>query len=265
MWPAFAFIFIAIGAVIGALVLTGAGAAPKAAFSLTTSPTTRSVQTGETVTYTVTVTGRGGFDDVVRLNAPDLAPGLTALMAPSSVHPTKRSATASATLTVHALATTARGNHQIHVRASGGQVQLASEVTLTVIDSLQNPPPGATTDHGARFTISGTPSGSLRPGATLPVDLLITNPNLSDLRVTSLSVAISGTGLSACGVSNFAITPYRGNYPLIVPAKQSRTLQSLGVTPAKYPHITLVNLTTNQDACKGATVTLSYSGTGSGD
>ena len=51
---------------------------------------------------------------------------------------------------------------------------------------------------------------------------------------------------------------------LLVPAtiakNSTRSLQQLGIAPSSWPTVTMPNLATNQDACKGATFTLGYTG-----
>jgi hypothetical protein len=41
-------------------------------------------------------------------------------------------------------------------------------------------------------------------------------------------------------------------------------LSQLGVSPANMPKVQMLDLPRNQDACKSATVSLSYSGSGTG-
>jgi hypothetical protein len=163
-------------------------------------------------------------------------------------------------MTVRTATHTQPGNYRIEVTGRGGGSEAAIKVTLVVGDDR-----GSEVSHdGVRFRISGAPSGALHPGTDLPVNLVLTNPANRPLKVTRLAVDIAGTGLTGCSTSNFAVTQYTGDYPLIVPGLQSRSLQSLAVPIARYPRITLLNLAVNQDACKGATITLNYTGTGSG-
>ena len=53
---------------------------------------------------------------------------------------------------------------------------------------------------------------------------------------------------------------YSGTFPLTVPASSTRSLAQLGVQPAFWPQVSIINRPTDQDGCQGATVTLAYSG-----
>jgi len=65
-------------------------------------------------------------------------------------------------------------------------------------------------------------------------------------------------------VADYAVTQYSGPYPLAVPAHGNATLSSLGVASGKFPQVQMIDTATNQDGCKGATLTLAYSGSGQG-
>ena len=112
------------------------------------------------------------------------------------------------------------------------------------------------------FSLSGTADGALRPGgAASPVDLLVTNPNNRPLRVTNFGVAVTGTSRAACAATDFAVRQYAGSYPLTVAAKASGVhLTSLGVPASALPTVTMLDGARNQDACKGVTVHLAYTG-----
>jgi hypothetical protein len=49
-----------------------------------------------------------------------------------------------------------------------------------------------------------------------------------------------------------------------VPASSTRTLAELGVPAAQWPQISIIDLPTNQDGCRTASVTLAYAGTATG-
>ena len=117
---------------------------------------------------------------------------------------------------------------------------------------------------GRAFSVSGTLDGSLFIGTTGRIDLTITAPRGGNLRVTNLSVTVTGTSNPRCTTGNFAVTQYSGHYPLAVPGGSTRTLQQLGVARSAWPAVTLRDLPVNQDACKNVAVTLAYAGTGQG-
>ncbi|MFF0343960.1 hypothetical protein [Kribbella sp. NPDC004875] len=120
---------------------------------------------------------------------------------------------------------------------------------------------------GRAFAISGNLTGQLAPGVTRPLDLTLTNPNKKPISVTNLTVALSSVTRTPyavahnlpCGVSDYRITQYAGTYPLTVPANGS-----IAVSGFSAPQVAMLDTAVNQDGCKGATVTLAYSGAGQG-
>ena len=109
--------------------------------------------------------------------------------------------------------------------------------------------------------ISGDAAQLLSPGTGVPLDLTLSNPYKFAIRVLDLSVAASGPG-GCTGGDNLTTSALSFGGPLVIPANSSRTLSALGVPPAQRPQVLLRNLDTNQDACKNAKFTLTYSGTG---
>lgn len=144
-----------------------------------------------------------------------------------------------------------------------------------------NPTPGATsgtgvgtgngTGHGEDgsdlFSIAGSVSGVLEPGATAPINLTLTNPNDRPIRITSLSIAIASitapraNSTLPCTSADFQVAQPLGAASLVVPAHSSRTLAALGLTNSQLPSLGMLNTADNQDGCKGATLALSYGGT----
>ena len=116
---------------------------------------------------------------------------------------------------------------------------------------------GGTT--GADFTIVGGVSG-FQPGLAKPIKLTLTNPNGDQIFVTHLTVAISAesTPPGCSSASNIQITQSDasdGN-PIAVPGNGSVTLASA----PRAPQIELLDQPWNQDACKNAGFTLTFSG-----
>lgn len=107
-------------------------AMPRAAnFTVTASPSSRSVTRGGTTTFTVTLTPSGGFSGTVSLssNVNPKAKGMTFTFNPQSV---SVSATTSSTLTVRTNKTTPRGTYSITITASGGGLTRTTTVTVVV-------------------------------------------------------------------------------------------------------------------------------------
>ncbi|HZV76032.1 MAG TPA: hypothetical protein VFF79_20160 [Conexibacter sp.] len=145
------------------------------------------------------------------------------------------------------------GTHRFDVRAldAAGNRSGVTEATWRV----------AASTTGLPFTISGGYGGLLYPGKTGTLALRISNPNGSAIVVTSLTVTVQpGSSNAGCdGPANLGVAQSNVSAanPLTVPANGSVTLPSGGVSA---PSVTMLNLPTNQDACKGAVYTFAYSG-----
>jgi hypothetical protein len=131
------------------------------------------------------------------------------------------------------------------------------------------------------FAISGSLRGSLRPGRSQWVDLALDNRTRAALWITDLRVGLDvDSDHRAAGCSperDFSIEQLPANaFPIVLPARrpfgpgwpasllwsatQRWSLGALGVTG--LPAIAMQDLPqTNQDACKGATLRLSFTGT----
>jgi parallel beta-helix repeat protein len=96
-------------------------------FALAASPASRSVTVGGSTTYSVTVTGAGGFGGSVGLGASGLPAGATASFSPTSV-----AGSGSSTLTIAVGATTLPGTYKVTVNGASGSLSHAITVTLVV-------------------------------------------------------------------------------------------------------------------------------------
>jgi hypothetical protein len=107
------------------------------------------------------------------------------------------------------------------------------------------------------FTISGNAPSLLYPGAAaLAIPVKLTNPNSVPIFVTSLTVSFVAP--SGCSSAWFQIAQSTiSTTGVQVPANGSVTLPAPGATA---PTIQMVDSHTLQDACKGANLTLSYTG-----
>ena len=112
-------------------------------------------------------------------------------------------------------------------------------------------------------TAAGSPLRVLSPGATTAVNLTLTNPNPQILTVTNLTVLVSSTSAgAACAPDNFQVTQFT-QYPLTLPSNGSITLSTV-VGSTNLPLLRMLDLPRNQDACKGVSITLAYSGSAQG-
>jgi hypothetical protein len=108
------------------------------------------------------------------------------------------------------------------------------------------------------FTISGDLAIQLSPGRAAPLDLSFDNPNNKQIEISEVVASIAGTTAPGCAASNFEVGQYSGSYPIPAPPGTS-SLSAAVADSTKWPQVRMRNLPTNQDACKGATITLSYS------
>jgi subtilisin family serine protease len=121
-----------------ALTVTGTGGGHQATanasltlappdFSVSASPSSRTLNPGQTATYAVDVGSLGGFARTVGLTVTGAPAGTTASLSPSSV-----AAPGTSTLTVTTSAATPQGTHTLTITGSSGGVQHAVSVTLIV-------------------------------------------------------------------------------------------------------------------------------------
>jgi hypothetical protein len=121
---------------------------------------------------------------------------------------------------------------------------------------------GGAVAKGPGFTISGDLAGALAPGHGAPLELTLSNLGDRDVTVTELAVRLARTTASRCDITlNFRVRQASGDrFPVTLPARTARTLADLGFDEAAKPRVDMVDLPVNQDACKGAVLTLAYSG-----
>jgi hypothetical protein len=252
------------GTAPGAYALTVAGAAgphshartvtlrvgprPAPGFAFSLKPASRTVTQGGAATYTVTLRRDPGFTGSVAFQASGLPSGVTATFNPATL----AGAATTSTLTLATSAATPAGSSAFTVAGTGGAITHTRSATLVVAANTQ-------------FGIAGGPSGPLYPGGQAPLDLALTNPYQFDLSVTRIAVALTGTGAAGCFASgpqtSFAVVQLpAAAYPLRLPARTTTTLSALGVPAAQRPQLVMLNTAFNQDACRGASLSLAYSG-----
>jgi hypothetical protein len=156
----------------------------------------------------------------------------------------------------YTVGTTNNGIHQFAVKAidSLGNVSSAVSYTWKVEKgSIQN------------FTITGNLTGLLYPGGqTRTVAITLDNPNSVPIYVTSLTVSISGVLPPNCLATWFQINQSNvsDTNTVTVPANGSVSLphaNSANNGTVTAPTIRMTD-SGNQDVCKNATLSLSYSG-----
>jgi len=121
------------------------------------------------------------------------------------------------------------------------------------------------------FTITGDAPGLFAPGAPAqPLDLSVTNPNSFDMKLLSVTVTVT-SNTATCPSSSLQLAPspyvsgttFTFPNPLTLTKSSTRTLSQLGTTVSQRPALQMPDTGTNQDSCKNATFTLTYTGTAS--
>ena len=123
--------------------------------------------------------------------------------------------------------------------------------------------------HGSSsLTITGDTEGLLAPGSTLPIDLLLDNPNYFDSTVHHLSVSVTAvhaprsTTHRPCSPADFEVSPLAEVLEFTLGAGTEDSLSGLDVAQEGWPTVGMINRPVNQNGCKGATLTLDYDARG---
>jgi hypothetical protein len=163
------------------------------------------------------------------------------------------------------------GSHTFCVRSvrQNGIPGLPSCTTWFIHSPVQpaaTPPPAPPAPPAGTFTITGNVPGLLSPGFASSVPVTIANPFTFPLTVTDLVMTpAAGSSNAGCdGPTNLSVTQSNmagGAVSVVVPASGSVVLPAQGATE---PVVTMLDLGSNQDACKGATFSFSYAAMGTG-
>jgi len=128
-------------------------------FSLSATPSSKTVSPGGGDSYTATVTPTAGFIGTVSFNVTGLPSGVTASFNPASVD-----SSGSTTMTVTTLATTTLGTYPLTIQGTSGPVTRTAGVTLVVAPppnqaptaSIDSPASNVTVNPGAPVPFSGS-------------------------------------------------------------------------------------------------------------
>jgi hypothetical protein len=152
----------------------------------------------------------------------------------------------------------ASGAHSFSVRAldPAGNTSAAVSANWTVTVPI------------TKFGLSGNVPTSLYPGASVPMNVSISNPFSFPIKVTSISVqpkaatTKNGQPNPSCdGTVNLTLTHQFTGSPVTIAAGATRSLSQLGVVSTNWPLLTMPNLPVNQDACKATSFAFDYTGT----
>jgi Bacterial Ig-like domain len=149
------------------------------------------------------------------------------------------------------------GSHRFEVEAvdAVGNTSAPAGYTWTIVKEI------AKEAEGKPFTVSGSASGPLSPGVTRALVITLSNPNNVTITVTALTatVAASSSKAGCDGPSNLQLTQSNISEAnaLTIPANGQVALPSGAISA---PQVLMKDLPINQDACKGASFTFTYSG-----
>jgi hypothetical protein len=143
---------------------------------------------------------------------------------------------------------------QVQARDAVGNTSAAATYSWTIVKEVTEP-------AGKPFTVTGNASGPLAPGLTRSLAITLTNPNSVAITVTALSASVTaGSSNAGCdGPANLQLTQSSISEanPLTIAANGHVALPSGAVSA---PQVLMKDLPVNQDACKGASFTFTYSG-----
>jgi hypothetical protein len=225
------------------------------------SPLTRLVAPGDVVDFGIQVRRRGRSR--VRLSLLDQVPGANASLIPPS---TKGS---TAVLRV-STAGAPSGGYRIRLLARSGKRSATAAVNLVISSPRSSLPQPSNTSEPTSFTISGDLTTPLEPGSSAPLDLALANPDPGEIAISNLAVTLTGVSgphvdaTHPCGIEDFSVTQFSGAYGFKVPAASTRHLDELGIPPAQWPQVAMLDRPVNQNGCKGASLSFSYTGTSQG-
>ena len=140
--------------------------APPPDFAVSSSPSSQTVVRGNSVGYTVTVTGSNGFTGTTTFGVTGLPAGVTTVFNPGTV-----TGSGSTTMTLTAASGTASGTYPVIVTASSGAISHTANVSLTV----------------STGGVGGVLSGS---SATPPTSVQLTNEGSVDWAHWGMNTAI---------------------------------------------------------------------------
>lgn len=118
------------------------------------------------------------------------------------------------------------------------------------------------------FTINASALEALAPGIETPLDLEFDNPYAASMSIDTIVVTLSSVTAPRtdtdrpCGTDDFQVIQGLDQVSVTIPAGRSRRLSDLAVARDDWPRVGMVNRSTNQDGCKGATLNLDFVATG---
>ena len=187
-------------------LVVGSSSTPN--FSISVSPTARSVSPGNTATYAVKVSDLNGFAGTVSFHVGGLFSGATASFSPVSVI-----GAGSSTLSVRLSTSTPLGTYRLTVTATSGSLSHAATVSLSVQTfSLTVSPSLQSVARGSKTSYRLTTQASFSSAVTFTVSGL---PAYATAAFSPTSLA--GSGHSTLTISTKSTTPV-GTFTLTISA-----------------------------------------------
>jgi len=167
-------------------------------FQIATSPNTRTINPGQTATFSVNVTLLSGAPQPLQLNLLNPPAGVTAVFNPQSQNPPFQS-----TLTIATTNSTPTGNYALGVRAtSGGQV-----VTSSILLNVQAPQP---IPFDFTMSLSGPTSATVVQGGSASFGIIVAlasgSPQTVNLTASGLPSGSSYTFTKLVGTPTYNST-----------------------------------------------------------
>lgn len=170
-------------------------------------------------------------------------------------------------------------------RTAGPSPSPSASVTLPIsVYSPSNPGAGAKGGTGvngatdtdvvgstSRISLSIYSGISLRPGRTSPLNMSFTNEDSKSVAVDHLTVTISSlsapsaSATRSCSMADFFVTQVPPSFSVLLRPSASVNLLGLGTAQSSWPAVGMVDSASNQDGCKGATLTLTYKAWGNNE
>lgn len=126
-------------------------------------------------------------------------------------------------------------------------------------------------DTGSQsFIVRGSLGVPLSPGRAVALDLELHNPLDDGILVREIEVAVdavdapNATESLPCSIADFGVRPWvpiLGGDGLTVDSNETATLSELDEPASRWPFVEMLHTTSNQDGCKGASLSLSYRAT----
>ena len=202
--------------------------APAPDFTISATPSSRTVTAGAGTTYTATVTAVNGFAGTVTLSLSGLPAGASGTFNPASV-----AGSGTSTLSISTTSSTPAGSYLLTITGTSGSLTHATSVTLVVSSaggggdfSISASPSSQTVSrsHSTTYTITITPTGGFSGTVSLSVSGL---PNRT-------SASFNPATVTGSGMSTLTVTPGRkaptGTFTLTIRGASGSITRSTTVT-----------------------------------